>query len=291
MRGISVLSDEYRLLRDILSELEEDHHRMKYTDWLEELSGTVPCGKCHGSGLKAIGVVKRGGSEELGLGPQKMYVLEPPPPTLIGCPDCGGDGLHAGSGRVPDGLAARAEFIRVQCELARPCPSCRPGDPRACGGPNGIKSMACRTDHLRRRERELFDFHNIQRWFRDPGPVFDRYTTDPAEFDRLSREVCPAMGISAAFVRRGFVEAVTCTAADFLRHEKALFASHPITRVTLTQLFAVDTPTINVATAAVAALCHRHGIDWRPDLGWNWWAWVLRAEWPRVTFEYGTGGV
>jgi uncharacterized protein (TIGR02996 family) len=33
---------------------------------------------------------------------------------------------------------------------------------------------------------------------------------------------------------RGFVESVTCTAADFLRHADALLREHPITRVRLT---------------------------------------------------------
>lgn len=34
--------------------------------------------------------------------------------------------------------------------------------------------------------------------------------------------------------RRGFVVEVSCTAADFIRHAAALFAAHPVERVTLT---------------------------------------------------------
>jgi hypothetical protein len=48
--------------------------------------------------------------------------------------------------------------------------------------------------------------------------------------------------------RRGFVESVEFTTADFLAHAARLFAAHPITRVTLT--------------------------DRRPDdlgYGWGWW--------------------
>src|SRR5207244_2243076 len=78
-----------------------------YADWLDGIAGTVPCGNCEGCGFTHDGA---GGNR----GP---------------CPDCGGQwepkedhtdrGWSPGSGRVPDSRAARAEFIRLQCELAR----------------------------------------------------------------------------------------------------------------------------------------------------------------------------
>jgi uncharacterized protein (TIGR02996 family) len=37
-------------------------------------------------------------------------------------------------------------------------------------------------------------------------------------------------------IRRGFVESVTCTAADFLTHADAILAAHPVRKVRLTEL-------------------------------------------------------
>lgn len=172
------------------------------------------------------------------------------------------------------GEDARAEFIRVQCRLARKqCPWCE-GKGTLLGGA-GDKSNPecdCGTAALRRRERDLFTFYNIQTWFRDPGPVFDRHTTDVVEYKSL-RETCWVMGVSACFVSRGFISGVTLDSRTFLGGPcgfcsgrgnfqtsgsyaecprcigprgvgtgrtpgvaRDLFARHPITAVTLTDL-------------------------------------------------------
>jgi uncharacterized protein (TIGR02996 family) len=73
-------------------------------------------------------------------------------------------------------------------------------------------------------------------WF--PGPGRTIFVTVPvAEAVRL--EVVWSVGGERyifAYPRRGFVEAVTCTAADWLAHADAILAEHPVTAVTLTTM-------------------------------------------------------
>lgn len=114
------------------------------------------------------------------------------------------------------GEAARAEFIRVQCELARPMDQGRVPllqrhrDGATCG---------CRECTLRRRERELW-----------PGvEVAGRWVAMgwPEHLSLVQFQPIP---------RRGFVEQVTCTAADWLRHRAEITAGTPLRRATLTDL-------------------------------------------------------
>ena len=100
----------------------------------------------------------------------------------------------------------RGEFIRVQCEMAQP-----EGVRVAEGRPEHGQIVSVREIDskrslaLRRRERELFNWHNIERWF-SHGPWLRTYTNQ-AEFTS-----CNVFGM---LVSRGFVEAVTCTLADW----------------------------------------------------------------------------
>ncbi len=87
----------------------------------------------------------------------------------------------------------RAEFIRVECELAKL--------PQFCHGPPEWNA-------LRRREQELFNFNNISKWFR--CRAFLRNTLDPEEFKRLA-----AQSVSAQLIRRGFVAEVSLTLVDW----------------------------------------------------------------------------
>ena len=122
------------------------------------------------------------------------------------------------------GDEGRAEFIRVQCELAR-----HPG--MNCGsmycserGPEGLCDDCRRFKRLRRRERELFA--PLAGQFRPVVPYSWAVLTH--EPDRIDTPY--------SVVRRGFVGAVTCSAADWLAHADALLAAHPVTAVTLTSL-------------------------------------------------------
>jgi uncharacterized protein (TIGR02996 family) len=104
------------------------------------------------------------------------------------------------------GEEARAEFIRVQCELARREHTHTAGD--------GADVWHRETQALRHREQELLG-RGIRRclhcgWH---APV-------------------PHGGWGWDF-RRGFVGAVTCTAADWLAHGPAVVAAQPVMRVAL----------------------------------------------------------
>jgi uncharacterized protein (TIGR02996 family) len=162
---------EQAFLADILEHPDDDTPRLVYADWLDEHAAAVPCARC---------------IDGLYLGDTSTDQ----PTDTIPCSRC------SGTGRVPDGRAARAEFIRVQCELAGPHP------------------IEVRTWHLRRRERELLAAH--ERGWVDPSAVIFGPLPWRAEF------------------RRGFVEEVTCTGDDWLAHGDAVRAAQPVTRVRLT---------------------------------------------------------
>lgn len=109
----------------------------------------------------------------------------------------------------------RAEFIRVQCALAN-----HPG--MSCGtmycserSPEGLCDECRRYKRLRRREKELFTWANIEKWMTYKYVL--RHTTSDAEFERLHKDK-----ISAMLFTRGFVSFVTCDAETFLAHADAL---------------------------------------------------------------------
>src|SRR5262245_32906100 len=83
------------LLAAVLAHPADDTARLVYADWLEENAGTVECTACGGT-CSVMGTGKRNP-----VASKNQY----------SCP--------CRSGRVSDGRAERAEFIRVQVELAR----------------------------------------------------------------------------------------------------------------------------------------------------------------------------
>lgn len=98
--------------------------------------------------------------------------------------------------------AARAEFVRVQCEYHR-TPACEHLYPWAV--------TDCRKCELRRQEQVLLGSQQAIRW--------------------------RALGYGQAprwDMRRGFIAELLCTLASFMKHAKVLFESNPIERVTLT---------------------------------------------------------
>ena len=110
------------------------------------------------------------------------------------------------------GQGDHAKFIRVQCALAA-LDAARKADPKRHARPRGLDCWCedCgRAEVLNRRERELYCFENTSRWAHFPDFF--------AEFQW----------------RRGFVEAVTCPAADWLAHADVILAAQPVREVTLT---------------------------------------------------------
>ncbi len=111
------------------------------------------------------------------------------------------------------GRGARAEFIRIQCELHRPegvtarCGQTASRQDRLC------KDPTCRWCVLRRRERQLFRRHKAE-WF--------------------AAYVAAAGPASLPVVRRGFVEGLGVPARQFLAHARAVFREQPVRYVRLT---------------------------------------------------------
>lgn len=110
------------------------------------------------------------------------------------------------------GQPERAEFVRVQCELASfpPCPRSHfPGEYQ------GGMCLACqgKTAPLRRRELELLSAH-AREW--DPCYPW-------GDVSYLTR--CP--------FRRGFRESLECAWGDWSAHAAAILASQPVREVTL----------------------------------------------------------
>lgn len=114
------------------------------------------------------------------------------------------------SGTGEDGRQERADFIETQIALARdgfwPCGKPRNND---------------RAGRARERELAWGNCGNLREWsgLRQPwsvGLAPDDAITPPT-----------------ALFRRGFVESVACTTADFLAHAAMIFSAHPLTAVRL----------------------------------------------------------
>lgn len=169
-------ADELALVAAVNTTPADDTPRLAYADWLDEHAGTVDC-FCKGRKWK-----------------------QPDP-----CHRCNGRyGLS-------DGRRERAEFIRVQCEIATVGPT---------------DSVRGKLVPLQRRERELLVAHESA-WRGSPLNETEpmghwlagRNQLQPLQLaDKEGRRVYK---INCEF-RRGFVEEVRCSAADWLAHADAL---------------------------------------------------------------------
>jgi uncharacterized protein (TIGR02996 family) len=125
-----------------------------------------------------------------------------------------------------NGNSERAEFVRVQCRLARL-------DERHCGGyychagdDGSTLHVDCGWWRLHARERELLEPGGLRHL---PGPFWRAggnhgWTYLDAEGARV--------GVECQF-RRGFVAEVTLPCAEWMRHGPALVRAVPLERVTL----------------------------------------------------------
>jgi uncharacterized protein (TIGR02996 family) len=128
-----------------------------------------------------------------------------------------------------EGQTERAEFVRVQCELAR-----IDREEDAWHRPyvvNGERVTPEPWGTLRRREGELLESPCV------PGGKTNReWWFSP--FDEAGEEVPGDFGGSWRRLfewefLRGFIESVTCSCADWLAHGPAVVASQPVTAVRL----------------------------------------------------------
>lgn len=149
------------------------------------------------------------------------------------------------------GDEVRAEFVRVQCRIAAIeaaclCGSCvrRRGGGRQHNGKcavdqerDDLPDGRSRQAFLRRRERELL------------MPHAESWSVAGLDVERWGAATCDAKGVSlyhwedlqhgpvadvAVTFRRGFLDEIRLTVADFEHHALSLFTAHPITGVTLT---------------------------------------------------------
>lgn len=119
------------------------------------------------------------------------------------------------------GQPERAEFIRVQCELARVYPD---GDKFTSKNPQAAESGWDRYKDLRRREREL-QIVACPAWRKEQfGPELAEEMNAPL----LGGMLMP--GAINCFYSRGFVSALTCTWDAWRTHAAAIRAAQPVER-------------------------------------------------------------
>ena len=174
-------------VRAIRANPEDDDPRLQCADWLDEHAGTVPCDWCRGTGEDRP-------PEPVKTPDGRTFVYTGP---LGPCPKCKGSRYQS------DGVAERAEFVRLQVELAR-IPEVPKGE---------------RFE----RVRGLADRGHSDYLWRLGFQSFVRSDIYPS-----------ATSVPRALYVRGFVESVTCAAALWLAHGDTLYAREPVVRVELT---------------------------------------------------------
>jgi len=152
------------------------------------------------------------------------------------------------------GEVERSAFIRCQVELARnpQCKFLQLGQDKACIDSARPYDISCETCELRRRERDMWgswpDENDMRAKIREECPAVKDWIVLPASMVSW-RE--PPMNIAA--VDRGFVTAIRCRWADFLRHHAGLFWSPRQT---------VEVPCIDCNRPAYCSKCKdRHRVN------------------------------
>jgi uncharacterized protein (TIGR02996 family) len=126
------------------------------------------------------------------------------------------------------GKCVRAEFIRVQCRIAK-MPECSGGMPDNGGDPGG---WPCRCEYCRLHwsQRELLTDANAAAWFGLPCDAFGHlHPAGCGWFCSRHRD----SWFSYRF-RRGFVAELKCSAEDCDEHLDAILTRHPVEDVRLT---------------------------------------------------------
>jgi uncharacterized protein (TIGR02996 family) len=141
---------------------------------------------------------------------------------VLDAPDDDGARLRYADRLDELGDPERADFIRVQIEVHHRCWNEAYQCPVELFSPEDLPAV----NALRLRERELLFSLPGSLWLGDWEPNPDRITHGELTHN----------GRPCVLVRRGFVESVTCTAADWMEHAAAILAAHPVRKVRLTEL-------------------------------------------------------
>jgi uncharacterized protein (TIGR02996 family) len=231
------MTDGERLLRAIRERPEEDTPRLAYADWLDENAGEKDCESCVG---KCGHIVPRLATHRTPANAMRRgdFLADKSRTYSAHWEKCS---ACTGTGRVSSGNAARAEFVRVQVELAASF---------------GLNER--RRDELARLERELLERHGHD-WCSTPAGL-----AGVRVLNLCGRDAATADNWLGITFRRGFVAEVRLSAAAFLGGPcrscyievggrrigcrvcsdtgrtpglaGPLFAAHPITAVRLTDL-------------------------------------------------------
>lgn len=157
----------------------------------------------------------------------------------------------------------RAEFIRVQIELARMGVAPWTGD---------IAALDQQVRLLIEREDAIF--YNLENHLGATPPNWNVYralpekTTERSAFGDYPR---PSL-----FFDRGFAHSVLAPVTDWLTHGNAILREHPVRRVRLTTW---------PEYVVMWVIAHEVGMDWRPGDARDRWVRVLAAKWPGIKFE------
>lgn len=243
----------------ILASPADDTPRLAFADWLVDHAEAVPCRE------QAV--------HYKGLGGVRKYPK---------CPKC------AGTGSLSNGFAERAEFIRVQCKLAG-----WDWGPHWTESDHQYLKCDCTGCDLRRRERELFAVH---------GDSVCRSVTDLLGEDVL-RSCVPIDPDdvpnyrACVLVRRGFVESLSLSWADWIAHHADLVwggkgpvlpSMQPVTTVKLTTMpqredFAAFLAGRGCHRALVVAVDREFGNDFLWDNA-RALTWLAKTYWPGIRF-------
>ncbi len=190
------------------------------------------------------------------------------------------------------GEVERAEFIRVQVELAQM-------EARHHHECTSTVKRGMEAAGLRRRERELLTLSVEQRW-PDYAPAIPCWLNADSTVTVHREATAKSVYSSTVAFRRGFIAAITCTAADWLAHADAIRAREPVTEVMLTTWPEVQHDMINSAgdifantqlavrlvgqgrwkTITNKCVMQQTWEQMRPDVIKE----LLAAEWPGITF-------
>lgn len=146
------MTDEAALQSAVLAAWDSDLPRLVYADWLDEHPRTTPCPDCQ------TGYISERAKN---LEPWTRVGRHDPRNRRYECPTCAGS-------RLVDDNAVRAEFIRLQCELAR-LPACWVTESKLC---------TCTWHSARARETEILNTR-ASTWSAPILAANSRYASDP----------------------------------------------------------------------------------------------------------------
>lgn len=318
MAGVRFMIDRTPFLTAIRQRPNDPLPRLVYADFLDENAGHawLPCPSCG----KYVGDPESPWGGEPGYRPERDPASGRHEGGWANCKTCNAEG-HSKAGFVwaDNGFAIeaalqrvlaepdegrhrlayadavegtdpeRAEFVRVQVELAGIDTAAdapgrlvrqiadRIGSPPVCV----LVEDEGRYRRLRRRERELLGV-----------PASDRLSR-PIHFSGVPCMRCnwhvpiPHGGFSWMF-RKGFVDWINCSAADFFRHAEAITDATPLREVRLTTW--PECNAVRVGDYVGLQFVGRETKHRRPSTevenrDWSAIPSMLAAEWPRIKFS------